>query len=58
MLVLPIKKKWFYMILTGEKREEYRDIKPYYTTRLKIDIKTNSIVLMENVADHMAQERP
>ena len=35
MLVLPIKKKWFYMILTGEKREEYRDIKPYYTTRLK-----------------------
>lgn len=36
MLVLPIKKKWFYMILTGEKREEYRDIKPYYTTRLKV----------------------
>ena len=35
MLVLPIKKKWFYMILTGEKREEYRDVKPYYTTRLK-----------------------
>ena len=34
MLVLPIKKKWFYMILTGEKREEYRDVKPYYTTRL------------------------
>lgn len=34
MLILPIKKKWFYMILTGEKREEYRDIKPYYTTRL------------------------
>ena len=23
-----------------------------------IDIKTNSIVLMENAADHMAQERP
>lgn len=22
------------MILTGEKREEYRDVKPYYTTRL------------------------
>ena len=34
MLVLPIKKKWFYMILTGKKREEYRDVKPYYTTRL------------------------
>lgn len=26
MLTLPIKKKWFDMILSGEKREEYRDI--------------------------------
>ncbi len=33
MLVLPIKKKWFDMILSGEKKEEYREIKPYYTTR-------------------------
>ena len=35
MLILPIKKKWFDMILSGEKREEYREIKPYYTTRFK-----------------------
>ena len=28
MLILPIKKKWFDMILSGEKREEYREIKP------------------------------
>ena len=34
MLILPIKKKWFDMILLGEKKEEYREIKPYYTTRL------------------------
>lgn len=34
MLILPIKKKWFNMILSGEKKEEYREIKPYYTTRL------------------------
>lgn len=34
MLILPIKKKWFDMILSGEKKEEYREIKPYYTTRL------------------------
>lgn len=34
MLTLPIKKKWFDMILSGEKKEEYREIKPYYTTRL------------------------
>ena len=29
-----IKKKWFDMILSGEKTEEYRDIKPYYNLRL------------------------
>lgn len=33
MLILPIKKKWFDMILSGEKLEEYREIKPYYETR-------------------------
>ena len=34
MLILPIKKKWFDMILSGEKKEEYREIKPYYDSRL------------------------
>lgn len=39
MLTLPIKKKWFDMILSGEKREEYREIKSYWTKRLlKTDI--------------------
>lgn len=33
MLTLPIKKKWFDMILSGDKKEEYREIKPYYTSR-------------------------
>lgn len=33
MLTLPIKKKWFDMILSGEKKEEYREIKPYYISR-------------------------
>lgn len=33
MLILPIKKKWFDMILAGEKKEEYREIKPYYDIR-------------------------
>lgn len=33
MLVLPIKKKWFDMIASGEKSEEYREIKPYWTSR-------------------------
>lgn len=36
MLTLPIKKKWFDMILSGEKKEEYREIKPYYETRFKV----------------------
>ena len=35
MLTLPIKKKWFDMIASGEKYEEYREIKPYYCTRFK-----------------------
>ncbi len=33
MLTLPIKKKWFDMILSGEKKEEYRNATPYYDTR-------------------------
>ena len=33
MLTLPIKKKWFDMILYGKKKEEYREIKPYYNSR-------------------------
>lgn len=35
MLVLPISAKWFDMILCGIKKEEYREIKPYYTSRFK-----------------------
>jgi hypothetical protein len=34
MLILPIKKKWFDMIVSGDKREEYREVKPYYVSRL------------------------
>lgn len=34
MIILPIKKEWFDMILSGEKKEEYREIKPYYRSRL------------------------
>lgn len=34
-MVLPIKKKWFDMILSGVKKEEYREIKPYYEVRFQ-----------------------
>ena len=36
MVILPIKRKWFDMIMIGEKKEEYREIKPYWTKRLDI----------------------
>lgn len=34
ILHLTLKKKWFDMELSGEKPEEYRDIKPYWIKRL------------------------
>jgi hypothetical protein len=35
MLTLPIKKKWFDMIYSGEKTEEYREISAYFERRLQ-----------------------
>lgn len=35
MLTLTIKRKWLEMIRSGEKKEEYRDIKSYYTVRFR-----------------------
>lgn len=37
-LQLTLKKKWFDMILSGEKKEEYRDIKPYWIARMHFDL--------------------
>lgn len=34
MLRLPIERKWLDMILSGEKGDEYREIKPYWTVRI------------------------
>ena len=34
VLHLTLKKKWFDMIASGEKREEYREMKPYWSKRL------------------------
>ena len=36
ILPLVLKGKWFDMIARGEKREEYRAIKPYWIKRLKV----------------------
>jgi len=34
VLLLTLKKEWFQMILSGEKKQEYRTIKPYWIKRL------------------------
>ena len=51
MLILPIKKKWFDMIKSGEKKEEYREIKEYYGSRFgKLGVGDNKIheILLRN----------
>ena len=35
VLNLTLKKEWFDKIVSGEKTEEYREIKPYWTNRFK-----------------------
>lgn len=35
MITLILKRKWFDKLFSGEKEEDYRDIKPYYTTRVQ-----------------------
>lgn len=45
ILYLPIKKQWFDMIASGEKKAEYRDIKPYYDSRF---MRTFHIIRFKN----------
>lgn len=40
ILHLTLKKKWFDMIASGEKKEEYREIKPYWDARLYDKLKS------------------
>jgi len=42
ILKLTLKKKWFDLIAKGEKKEEYRDIKPYWNSRFRKAISPNS----------------
>ncbi len=35
VMLLPIMKKWYDMILSGDKKEEYRDFKTYYHKRFQ-----------------------
>lgn len=47
VLTLSVKKEWFDKILSGEKKEEYREIKPYWIKRLT----TNCEVVYDVVAE-------
>lgn len=51
MLILPIKKKWFDMIASGEKKEEYREIKPYWDSRFQKVFYNNRIRISRNLVD-------
>lgn len=44
-LYLTIKRKWFDMILSGEKTEDYREIKDYWNSRLKDPSRFQRVVL-------------
>lgn len=35
MLIFPLKKQWYEKIKSGEKTIEYREVKSYWTTRLR-----------------------
>ena len=35
MLIFPLKKEWYEKIRSGEKRIEYREVKPYWDKRIR-----------------------
>lgn len=37
-MILIIKRKWLEMIRSGQKKEEYRSLSPYYAARFKKEI--------------------
>ena len=47
-LNLTLTKKWFDMIANGVKKEEYREIKPYWIKRLQCTKKKYSKILFSN----------
>lgn len=53
-LHLTLKKNWFDLILSGEKKEEYRDIKPYWEKRL-IGKKYDRIIFRNGYATNAPQ---
>lgn len=50
-LKLTLKKQWFDMILSGEKTEEYRDVKDYWVNRLCVKYPKNVIAVGAKLMD-------
>ena len=58
-LHLTLKKKWFDMILSGEKKHEYRELKPYWINRLagnNDDCIQPSVIIFRNGYSKNARE--
>ena len=51
-LPLTLKKQWFDMIASGQKTEEYREIKPYWTTRLKDPARYQTVQFKNGYSKH------
>lgn len=62
LLIITIKKKWFDMILSGEKKEEYREIKPYYMSRIRkiwyVPTDFTDHVVIEGLKNYKEEEAP
>lgn len=52
-LLLPMKKKWYDLILSGEKKEEYRLATPYWKTRVDNIVKREED---ENLSVHQTED--
>ena len=48
MLTLPTQGKWFRMLLSGEKKEEYRKLSGYYASRLEKYAETGGRCVFRN----------
>lgn len=54
VLTLTVNKEWFSRILSGVKKEEYREIKPYWVARLFYDrFGKLSTVLVKELTDYI-----
>lgn len=56
ILDLPLKAKWYIMIESGEKLEEYREFKPHWIRRLMIPAQENPVFL-SNIGEYPSNRR-